>query len=121
VKANVQAIEALLDLPQIHQNPVLDFARGQIESMEYYNNRVRQNADLPKGKEWAALLTRLAKEVFQVLENHFPKKFAFVGVQSFADKITQSVSTMVSNASSTNVAQPAQVAPQVVPAAKQPV
>lgn len=120
MKSNVQAIEALLDLPQIHQNPVLDFARGQIESMEYYNNRVRQNADLPKGKEWAALLTRLAKEVFQVLENHFPKKFAFVGTQSFADKITQSVSTMVSNASSTNVAQPAQVAPQV-PAAKQPV
>eukprot|EP00703_Trepomonas_sp_PC1_P003858 JAP92748.1 Adenylyl cyclase-associated protein [Trepomonas sp. PC1] len=87
-KSHFQAIESLFELVHVVFNPVLDFAQGQLDSMEYYNNRVRQGPE--PGKQWAAELTKTSKSIFSILEKYFEdQKFEFKGTEEWVSIQTE--------------------------------
>lgn len=58
----IQAVEAVFEISQVFNNPTVEFVSAQLETMEYYNNRVR-GSEVPKCKEWAQMLTKFSKEL----------------------------------------------------------
>ena len=49
-----KAMEAALDLDQFLLQPApIEYLKEQIGTVEYYNNRVRQDQDIASGKQWA--------------------------------------------------------------------
>jgi len=82
-------MEAAYELGYFLLEPTpIEYMKEQIGTIEYYNNRVRTQADLPTGKQWAQSLTVYFKGVAELVESHYKNvKVAWKGSTPFAAKL----------------------------------